>query len=256
MSEAYLKSMPILEVCCGDIASVEAALEGGASRVELCSALAGGGVTPSAGFIARAREVAGDKMKIHVLIRHREGDFVYTPDEIEIMHRDIAEAARLGADGVVIGALTTNGDIDMDACRRMLEARGNMSVTFSRAFDLCHDPEKALEQVIELGCDRILTSGLEPSAEEGIATLARLNAAAAGRIILLAGAGVNAANASRIISEAGVREVHASARESIGSPMIWRSPKVKMGAPGSDEYSRKTTTVRAVREIVDNISTL
>lgn len=256
MSEAITKSIPLLEVCCGDIASVEAARLGGASRVELCSALAGGGVTPSAGFIARARAIAGADMKVHVLIRHREGDFVYTTDEIEIMHRDIAEAGRLGADGVVIGALTPEGDIDMDACRRMLEARGDMSVTFSRAFDLCRNPKKALEQVIELRCDRLLTSGLEPSAEEGITTLARLNAAAGGRVILLAGAGVNAANAPRIIKEAGVREVHASARESIGSTMIWRSPKVKMGAPGSDEYSRKTTTVRAVREIVDNISKL
>ncbi|MCM1111520.1 MAG: copper homeostasis protein CutC [Clostridium sp.] len=243
----------ILEVCCGDIDSVRAAEAGGAARVELCSGLSDGGMTPSAAFITEARRIAPG-MKIHVLIRHREGDFVYTDEEIELMRADIAMMRSLGADGVVIGALTVDGDIDVDACRRILADADGLSVTFSRAFDLCREPEKALEDVIALGCDRLLTSGCEPSAEAGVEMLRTLKEQAAGRIILLAGAGVSPANARYICDKGNVSEIHASARASVESPMVYRTAKVSMGTPGSDEYSRKTTSADIVRRIVDSIN--
>ncbi|WP_435052599.1 copper homeostasis protein CutC, partial [Paramuribaculum intestinale] len=152
----------LLEVCAGDIESVYAASRGGAQRVELCSALADGGITPSTGFIRQAVRVPG--MKVHVLIRPRGGDFLYTPEEVASMTDDIVAAREAGAHGVVIGALTPDGDIDMDACRHMMEAAAGMNVTFHRAFDLCRDPFEALDDIIALGCNRLLTSGQAASA--------------------------------------------------------------------------------------------
>ena len=140
---------PLLEVCAADPASVKAATEGGAARVELCSALGEGGVTPSAGLIRQALKVPG--IKVHVLIRPRGGDFSYDEDEIQTMCADIRTAREAGVHGVVIGALTPEGDIDMDACRRMMSEAGDLNVTFHRAFDLCRDPEKAVEEIIALG---------------------------------------------------------------------------------------------------------
>lgn len=243
----------ILEVCCGDIASVEQARLGGASRVELCSALGVGGLTPSEGFVKAALAVA-EGMRVHVLIRHREGDFVYTPQEISVMCDDIRTMQRLGAHGVVIGALTPDGDIDCEACSAMMDAAEGMSVTFSRAFDLCRNGEKALEDIIALGCDRLLTSGMRDSAINGVDTLKKLNAQSAGRITLLAGSGINSENAPIVMRESGITEVHASARHAIDSSMVWRSPDVSMGTPGSDEYTRKTTSSDEVNKIVNNIT--
>lgn len=241
----------VLEVCCGDIDSVYAAEAAGAQRVELCSGLAEGGMTPSFGFIAMA--VAHSHVKVHVLIRQRPGDFVYNPAEIGCMAADVELAGRCGADGVVIGALTPDGDIDMDACRRMLQHRGSMSVTFSRAFDLCRNPEQALEQLIELGCDRVLTSGCAQTAIQGTEMLNKLNTQASGRIIVLAGCGVNKDNASEIVRASSVTELHASARETVQSKMRWRNNAVSMGKPGSDEYSRLTSTVDSISQIVKSL---
>ena len=157
----------LLEICAGDIASVIAAARGGAARVELCSALAVGGLTPSEGFIARAVAVPG--VRKHVLIRPREGDFVYSPEEVAIMLADVAMAARCGADGVVVGALLPDGSIDTATTRLLVEAahsRG-LSVTFHRAFDHTADAVASLECIIALGCDRVLTSGLAPTALQG-----------------------------------------------------------------------------------------
>lgn len=243
---------PILEVCAGDIESVAAAAAGGAYRVELCSALGEGGVTPSVGFIKKAVEVP--KLKVHVLIRPRGGDFVYTADEVDAMVTDIEMCKSMGVDGVVIGALTPDGDIDIEASRRMIAAAGNMSVTFHRAFDLCRYPMKALEEIISLGCDRILTSGQAASALEGVDLLKNLVEQANGRIIILAGGGVNPSNAAEILSKSKTSEIHASARATIHSPMRYHKEGVSMGTPGSDEYSRKVTSSKIVGEIVKNIS--
>lgn len=238
----------ILEVCCGDLMSVIAAKEGGAQRIELCSALSEGGLTPSAALIAESLKAG--IAKVHVLIRPRNGDFLYTDEEVRLMEADIAAAVRAGADGIVIGALTPDGDVDIAVCRRLVDAAGTASVTFHRAFDLCRDPWKSLENVIALGCDRILTSGLAPTALEGIPTLRKLNDIAAGRIKILAGVGINAGNARRIMDETGITELHASAKRTIGSAMRFRRDNVNMGKPGADEYSRNVTDPASVAAIL------
>lgn len=248
------KQQPLLEVCAGDLESVRAAADGGAARVELCSALGEGGVTPSIGFIRQALLVPG--LRVHVLIRPRGGDFLYTPEEVNAMVADIEACRESGAHGVVIGALTPDGDIDLPSCRRMIEAAGEMSVTFHRAFDLCRNPEEALDTIIELGCDRLLTSGQAATALEGTPLLRRLHDRAAGRLVILAGGGVTPDNAADILIGSGTNEVHASARAGVTSPMRYRKEGVAMGAPGSDEYSRKVTSPAIVAKIVENITAL
>lgn len=245
---------PLLEICAGDIESVHAASAGGADRVELCSALGEGGVTPSVGFIRQALRVPG--LKVHVLIRPRGGDFLYTPEEIDAMVEDIRVCREAGVNGVVIGALTPDGDIDIPACRRMMDAAAGMSVTFHRAFDLCRNADEALDKIIELGCDRILTSGQAASALEGIPLLKHLSGRAAGRLIILAGGGVSPENAVEILEKSGINEIHASARATFASPMSYRKEGVNMGAPGSDEYSRKVTSSEIVTRIVENINSV
>lgn len=244
----------ILEICTGSIESVLAAKAGGAQRVELCSALAEGGVTPSVGLMREARQVEGIKM--NVLIRPRGGDFLYSEEEIRIMEADIRAAREVGADGVVIGALTKEGNVDMPACRRLVAAAGEMSVTFHRAFDMVRDMDKALEDVIALGCDRILTSGLMPTAEEGIANLAKLVEKANGRISIMPGSGVSPANAAKIVLATGAGEIHASARSSRASQMEYRNPDVTMGAKDADEYARKETDSIIVSMIVETLAEL
>lgn len=239
----------ILEICTDSIASVKAAADGGAGRIELCSALGDGGVTPSTGLMKQARAVDG--LKMHVLIRPRVGDFVYDENEIQCMITDIKTAIDCGADGVVIGALRPDGTIDSDTVGRLVKAAGDCrNVTFHRAFDLCRDPFEALEQIIELGCNRVLTSGQAPSAEAGIPLLRQLNERAAGRITILPGGGVSPSNASRIISETGCTELHGSLRATMPSPMIYHRPGVAMGTPGADEYSLSITSAQLVRETI------
>ena len=179
-----------IEVCCTSLAEAHEAQAGGAVRIELCSALAAGGITPSAGTIAAVARDKSLAIDVNVLIRAREGSFLYTGEEVDIMVRDIELCRREGVHGVVIGALTAEGDIDIEACRRMVEAARGLSVTFHRAFDVCRDPHRALEQIIGLGCDRLLTSGQQPSAAEGAPLIAKLVEQAAARIIIMPGAGI------------------------------------------------------------------
>lgn len=199
-----------LEVCCGDLNAAREAYLGGAQRIELCSALSLDGLTPSAGMVAEARRLEG--MRLHVLIRPREGDFVYDAEEFRVMKQDIAMARQLGADGVVIGALTRGGDIDVEPLRALMEEARGMQVTFHRAFDCCRHPQEALEQIIALGCTRLLTSGQQPTAEAGIPLLRELVGQAAGRIIIMPGAGVNERNVASILSATGATEIHSSCR--------------------------------------------
>lgn len=241
----------ILEICTGSIESVLAAKAGGAERVELCSALAEGGVTPSVGLMREARKVEGIKM--NVLIRPRGGDFLYNEEEVQIMEEDIRSAQEIGADGVVVGALTKDGDVDVHICKRLISAANGMSVTFHRAFDMVRDMDKALEDVISLGCDRILTSGLMPTAEEGLENIKYLVRKADGRISIMPGSGVSPHNAAKIVLGTGVGEIHASARSTRESLMEYRNPDVTMGAKDADEYARKETDSRIVAEIVDEL---
>lgn len=199
-----------LEVCAASMQSVAAAAEGGARRIELCSALSLDGLTPSMGMIRIVKE-RFPQLTLHVLVRPREGNFVYNDVELATMQSDIIECRKAGADSIVVGALTPEGDIDLAAMQRLMEAADTLPVTFHRAFDVCRHPEEALEQVIALGCRRILTSGQQPTAEQGIALLHRLNQQADGRIILMPGGGVNATNAPLILQQTGCQEIHASA---------------------------------------------
>lgn len=205
-----MENKPLFEVCCATMGSVSAAAEAGAERIELCKALECDGLTPDIDTLTAARKIYNGK--INVLIRCRDGNFVYTDGEVEQMCREIASVAAGGADGIVIGALTPEGDIDTSAVRKMMDSAPGLSVTFHRAFDKCADPFKALEEIIGLGCDRILTSGTAATAFEGEGLLRELVERAAGRIKIMAGAGVNSSNAAEIHHATGCDEMHGSAR--------------------------------------------
>lgn len=244
--------MAILEICAGSVESAIAARDGGATRIELCAALEIGGTTPSAGLIAEARKIEG--IVLNVIIRPRGGDFLYNEHEAACMEQDIRTCKQLGADGVVIGALTAEGDIDTALCKRLIDAADGMSITFHRAFDMCRDPKRALEELIAIGCDRVLTSGQAATAEAGLPLLKELVQQAAGRISIMPGCGVNSGNAARILQATAAVEIHASARKSVGSGMLFRHSGVSMGTPGSDEYARKETDANEVKLIVRSIS--
>ena len=199
-----------LEVCCGDLESVRAAKEGRAHRIELCRALEVDGLTPSKEMMEEAISLG---IPVQVLIRPREGDFVYSEDEVETMLRDIRLAKKLAANGVVIGALRPDGSIDEGTIRRLVSESEGLSITFHRAFDVCSKPLEALEQIISLGCHRLLTSGQAPTAEQGIPMIKKLVEQSAGRLIIMPGAGVNVKNVHKILSETGVREIHGSLRK-------------------------------------------
>lgn len=215
----------LLEVCTGNLASVIAAVKGGAERIELCSALSLDGLTPSIGLLKYVRQTY-PQLKIHVLIRSCEGGFVYSKDDLETMLLDIHEASAY-ADGIVCGALTPEGDIDTEALRLMVEASEGKPFTFHRAFDKCRNPQEALEQIIDAGCKRILTSGQQPSAEQGISLLHELNKQANGRIIIMPGGGVNEKNARLILDQTGCMEIHGSCSSGSGITSAERVSQVK-----------------------------
>ena len=240
-----------IEICANSVESAVKAQEGGAYRVELCAGIPEGGTTPSFGAIRMARQLL-QQTKLHVIIRPRGGDFLYTQLEQEIMLHDIKVARQLGADGVVFGCLTAEGNVDVPAMKKLMNAVGDMNVTFHRAFDMCRNPKEALEQIIELGCSRILTSGLEANAVKGIPMLKELVAQADERIIIIMpGCGVNPNNILQIAEETGASEFHFSGRSSQESGMIYRNSKVSMGSTVQiDEYKKDVTNVETVKEAV------
>ena len=197
-----------LESCCTDVEQIRRAQEAGARRIELCEKLAVGGVTPSAELLNAAISVA--KVPVNVLVRPRGGDFVFSAAEADTMLRDIELCREAGAAAVVIGALDSRGDVDMPLMRRLCDAASGMSVTFHRAFDVCADPLAAFEDVLALGCDRLLTSGHESDAFKGRFFIAELVERAAGRIIVMPGCGVRRSNIARIAADTGAVEFHAS----------------------------------------------
>ena len=231
------------EICANSVASCIAAQEGGADRVELCAGIPEGGTTPSYGMIRSARESIS--IALNVIIRPRGGDFLYSKEELNEMLYDIKVAKELGADGLVFGCLRPDGSVDMEAMKPLMEAAGNTPVTFHRAFDHSADPFKALEDIIELGCARILTSGCQPTALEGAPLLAQLVEKAGDRLIIMPGCGIKENNIAEIARLSGAREFHFSARESAGSNMIFRNPEVTMGSEG-DPYAVDVTTARRV----------
>lgn len=246
-------SAVVLEICVDSVESALAAAAGGADRLELASELAdGGGITPSAGLIAAVR--AAVSLPVHVLIRPRSGDFCYSEAEFAVMKRDIELAKSLGADGLVFGILRPDGSVDAPRTAALVRLARPLSVTFHRAFDMAADPFAALEAVIDLGCDRLLTSGQERTAYEGRALIAQLVARAGARLIVMPGAGVNEENVAELLRVTGAREVHSSARVRQPTQMIYRNERVAADFSGASGYELTRTAaerVRAMRAALD-----
>lgn len=236
----------VLEIAANSLASALAAQEGGASRIELCSALELGGLTPSPGQVALVR----DKLSIpvYVLIRPRAGDFAYAEEEHATMLADIAYCAAAGCDGVVVGALTADGDVDVTRCRELVSAANGIDVTFHRAIDVCRDPATALEAIISLGCARVLSSGGAASAMEGSANLRRLIEQAAGRIEIMPGAGIGAGNIAALMAATGAREFHASAKRAL-PPRMRFMPADALGMAGGETRSDAAEVRRIVEAL-------
>ena len=233
---------PLLEIAANSLASALAAQEGGADRIELCAALELGGLTPSYAQIALARERI--RIPIYVLIRPRSGDFVYSDSEFETMQRDIETCVALGCDGVVIGALDGDGAVDTVRCPALIAVAGKLGVTFHRAFDVSADPLRALEDIIALGCERVLTSGAQADAPSGAGLIKTLVAQSGGRIVVMPGAGITPANIAALRALTGAREFHASAKR--GLPSHARAGHVLPGMTAGEERS----DVEQVRALV------
>jgi len=238
----------LLEACVDSVESALAAQSGGADRVELCEDLLEGGTTPSAGMI----EVCQERLHIplHVLVRPRGADFVYSDVEIEVMQRDIALARRLGVAGVVLGALRPDGTIDTERTKALIGAARPMSITFHRAFDFTPDADDALDTLMRLGIERVLTSGQAPMAVQGMQTLTRLVSRAEGRIIVLAGGGLSEENITTVAEQTGVREVHVRATALLESPASFRpSHLTLLKQPLPNEFDRAVTDPERIRRI-------
>ena len=242
--------MPILiEACVGTLASARAAAAAGAGRLELCSGLVEGGLTPSLGLLERV--LASVTIPVHVLIRPRGGDFLYEADECAVIRRDIELARAAGAHGVVIGALKPDGTIDGELTRDLITRARPLPVTFHRAFDLCRDAGEALDLLLTLGTDRLLTSGQAPSALEGAHVIAGLVRQAAGRMAIMAGGGVSPENVEQVIRSTGVNEIHVGASGSRPSTMQFRRDAVWLGkAYQPDEYQRTETDPDRLASII------
>ena len=238
----------VVEVCVDSVESAIAAERGGANRVELCSNLLEGGVTPSAGLIAAVRRAIS--IPVNVMIRPRGGDFFYSEDEIGIMRQDIQTAKELGANGVVLGMLDTEGNVDARRTSELVQFSRPLTVTFHRAIDMSRDLVVALQTLMELKVDRALTSGGEQTAIEGQRTIARLVEAAAGRIAIMAGSGIREENVRQLIEETGVPEVHVGMSAPVESPMRSRNERVSMGVVKGREYQRFGVTQERVEKLV------
>ena len=237
----------VLEICVESLERAAAAERGGADRVELCSDLSSGGVTPSAALMRAARRHV--QIPIHVLIRPRAGDFVYSHAEFETMQRDIRMAKKLGMDGIVVGVLDDTRQVDVKRNRALIKLAHPLPVTFHRAFDSCRNLAAGLQAVIETGASRILSSGGKARVSDGLSTLADLVAKAGDRIVIMPGGSVRASNVQRILEETHAREIHSS--------LVTAHESDKAGHPGADrgrnasEFERR---VRKVRRLIEALS--
>jgi len=236
-----------LEICVDSVESAIAAQEGGAHRVELCSALSEGGLTPSAGLMRAVR--AAVTIGVHAMIRPRGGDFFYSTDEYGIMQDDVAYALQCGVDGVVLGLLTADGRVDVERTAALVKMARPMFVTFHRALDMARDVRNALEDVIDSGADRILTSGAEPTALIGSECLRDLVEVAGDRVRIMAGGGVRPQNVRQVALATGVSAFHAALRTAVPSPATYQNRKLSMGDQGRDEYARYVVLAKDVREL-------
>lgn len=242
----------LIEVCVDSVASAVAAERGGAQRVELCSDLFEGGVTPSVGLmeVVRSRISIG----LHVIIRPRAGDFCYSDEEFDIMCRDIEAAKAAGADGVVLGVLDPSSRVDVRRTRQLIDLARPRSVTFHRAFDMSADLFRALGDVCATGADRLLTSGGEQTCLQGVETIAQLVSLGRDRITILAGGGIGLDNAAQIIERTGVKEIHVGLGSPVTSPMLYRNQGVSLGKALGREYERTQVLEENVRKLKHAIS--
>ncbi len=234
----------IIEIATSDFSTTKSAVAGGADRIELCANLAEGGTTPSFGTIKQCREAF--TVSLYPIIRPRGGDFLYTKDEFEIMLEDVKLCKQLGCDGIVIGLLNTDGTIDVVRTAALVEAAYPLGVTFHRAFDRCKDPFEAMEQLIEIGCERILTSGQQPSVVDGVDLVAELNKKAAERIIIMPGSGLRKENVKMLAEKTGCLEFHSSLRGKEKSKMEFLHEAFKDSA---ESYSNNAIDAEEVRSL-------
>jgi copper homeostasis protein len=245
--------MSKIEICVDSPEGVIAARDGWADRVELCDNLFEGGTTPSIGIVKMARRVGG--IKLHVIVRPRGGDFLYSDVEFETMKFDVEAARTARVDGIVIGMLTADGNVDKERTTELVTLARPMSVTFHRAFDVCKDPFAALEDLIEIGVDRILTSGQQADAVSGSETIKKLVDAAGDRIVIMACGGIDEANASDVVAATGASEFHFTAFEDVASAMEYKNEKVAMGSEDApSEYARRVTSSEKVRAIIEAVN--
>lgn len=241
-----------IEIVVYNLESAMKAQEGGADRIELCDNPADGGTTPSAGMIELVRQSL--TIDVFVMIRPRGGDFLYSNYEFHAMKRDIAMCQKLSVDGVVFGILNSDGTIDKKRCQELIAKAKPLKVTCHRAFDMTRDPFQALEDCIEVGFDRVLTSGREPQAAQGAALIGELVKRAAGRIAIMPGSGVSEENVQEIVKASGVDEIHFSAVAFRESGMQYANERIaSMGQGGSGEYQLRTVDpqrIRRVRELL------
>lgn len=240
---------PLIEICLEDVKSVLAAQEGGADRVELCSDLFEGGLTPSLGTVLTAKKLA--KIPINCMIRPRGGDFCYSDLEFQAMKEDILAFKQAGVNGIVFGILTPEGDVDMERSREVIKLARPLSVTFHRAFDMTRDPYKALEDLIELGVDRVLTSGQEASVPEGSDLLADLVKKAGSRIIVMPGCGISERNFPKIHAKINASEYHVHLPAEERSLMKFHPGHIYMGGLlRQSEFTVTHTDSSRVRDII------
>ena len=237
--------MSKLEVCVDSVESALIAQEAGADRLEICANMIIGGTTPGVSQFRQIRKACD--IDLNVLIRPRFGDFLYTDAEFQMIGEDIRMFRELGADGVVTGCLKADGDMDLDRMEVLRECAGRLHFTLHRAFDVCRDPYRTLEEAVSLGVDTILTSGQAPDCVQGQEVLKKLIAQAGGRIEILAGSGVNASVIQRMIEETHAASFHMSGKRQEDSGMIYRNEKVSMGLPAFDEFKILRTDGEEIR---------
>lgn len=242
-----------LEVCVDSAESAVIAQEGGADRLEVCSNLVIGGTTPGVSQFRQIRRLCD--VELNVLIRPRFGDFLYTDAEFQMIAEDIALFRDLGADGVVAGCLKPDGNLDLERMKRLRQCADGMHMTLHRAFDVCRDPEQALEEAAALGIDTILTSGQRDTCEKGKGLLKKLICRAGERIEILVGGGVNAEVIRRLMEEIHAGSFHMSGKQALSSGMIYRNEQVNMGVPGLSEFEIYRTDLEQIqkaREALDH----
>jgi copper homeostasis protein len=234
-----------IEIATTDYTTTQSAVDGGADRIELCAALTEGGTTASYGTIRKCREAFG--VQLFPIIRCRSGDFLYNEEEFEIMFEDVKLCKELGCDGVVIGLLTKHGSVDLKRTSKLIETAYPLDITFHRAFDRCKDPFEAMEQLIEIGCQRILTSGQRPTAPEGVELIAQLVKTADDRIIIMPGSGVRKENIKNLAEKTNAMEFHSSLRGKDRSKMEYIHPAFAESAESYVNPGIDVAEVRALR---------